>query len=353
MPDAGKQLLDELTGWAPQGGVVSVYVEIDPADRSEGWRIDLKNKLAGVDRAAAERVLARFPPDSPLPRGRTQVGFVELGGARREIWRGFQTASGATTAAQGDLPRLEPLMRILDDGGPFGVVVVSIEAVRVLEWTLGEVVELDGWELEVTSLDWHERKAPRRDPTAGTGVSASGRDQYAQRLDHNREQFLKQAGRLVASRYGDRDWRQLLVIGEADRPKLLIRGLGAVVDRVHEVHHDLIRAAAPEIAARVDEQLEGLNRAREQALIAQVERAIGSRNGAALGPEEVLETLAEGRAHHVIFDATREWERRDGVPISELMIQRALATDARVTPVEGSAAETLAERDGAVALLRY
>ncbi len=116
MPDAGTQLLDELTGWAPEGGVVSVYVEIDPADRSEGWRIDLKNKLAGVDRGGGERVLARFPPDSPLPRGRTQVGFVELGGARREIWRGFQIASGETTVAQGDLPRLEPLMRILDDG---------------------------------------------------------------------------------------------------------------------------------------------------------------------------------------------------------------------------------------------
>ena len=91
-------------GWAPEGGVVSVYVEIDPADRSEGWRIDLKNKLAGVDRGGGERVFARFPPDSPLPRGRTQVGFVELGGARREIWRGFQIASGETTVAQGDLP---------------------------------------------------------------------------------------------------------------------------------------------------------------------------------------------------------------------------------------------------------
>ena len=224
--------------------MVSVYVEIDPADRSEGWRIDLKNKLAGVDGPAGSEILARFPPELAAATrshpGRFRRAGRRDGGRSGAAFR--STYRRHARVAQGDLPRLEPLMRILDDGGPFGVVVVSIEAVRVLEWTLGEIEELDGWELEVTSLDWHERKAPRRDPAAGTGVSASGRDQYAQRLDHNRERFLKQAGGLVASRYGDRDWRQLVVIGEADRPKLLTRGLGALASRVHEVHHDLIRA---------------------------------------------------------------------------------------------------------------
>ncbi|MGH2987619.1 MAG: VLRF1 family aeRF1-type release factor [Solirubrobacterales bacterium] len=352
-PDAGERLLRELTAWDPEGGVVSVYLAIDHADRSEGWRIELKDRLAGVDRKVADRILARFRRDAPPPTGRTQIGYVEVGGERREIWNGFQMDGIATEVVAAGRPYLVPLVRMLDDGSPVGVVVVSLERVRVLGWALGQIEELDGWELEITSLDWHERKAPRRDPARGTGASASGRDQHAQRLEHNRERFLKQAGGLVASRYGDRPWRRIVVIGEGDRPRLLAMGTGPKRELVHEVRHDLIRAGAAEIGERLTEELEHLNRSREEALIAELNEAIGAGPGAALGPDEVLETLAEGRVRHVIFDGAREFEQHDGVPASELMIERALATRAQVTPVEGLAAASLREHDGAAALLRY
>jgi hypothetical protein len=259
-----------------------------------------------------------------------------------------------TRVVQARGPYLEPLARIVDDGWQLGVVLVALENVRVLEWAFGELEELDGWELEITSLDWHERKAQRVDPaTTGTGPSASGRDQYGQRLEHNRERFLKEAGQLVASRYGDRDWRQLVVIGEGDRPRLLVKGLGALRDRVHEIPQDLIRASASEILRRVDAEQEHLNREREERLVAKIEEAIGATPSPALGPDEVLTALEQARAHHVIFDATRDWEERDGVPISELMIERGLATGADVTPAEGLAAAALDQRGGAAALLRY
>jgi Bacterial archaeo-eukaryotic release factor family 10 len=352
--DNGRRLLREIADWRPQGAVVSAYVAIDPADRSEGWRIELKNQLGGCDPAAAKRVLARFPEENTLPHGRTQVGFIELGGDRRELWNGFQVSSDRTRIVQAPRPLLQPLTTLIDDGWPLGVVLVALENVRVLEWAFGEVSELDGWELEITSLDWHERKARRVDPAgAGTGVSSSGRDQYGQRLEHNRERFLKEAGELVASRYGDRGWRQIVVIGEGDRPRLLARGLGALADRVHEVPQDLIRASAAGVAARVEEELQHLNREREERLVSKIEEAISATPSPALGPDEVLTALEEARAHHVIFDATREWKQLEGVPISELMIERALATGAELTPAEGLAAAALERRDGAAALLRY
>ncbi len=351
--DAGERLLRQLNEWSPEGGVVSVYVAIDHADRSEGWRIELKDQLAGIDREVSDRILARFRRDAPPPAGRTQIGYVEVGGSRREIWNGFQVDGVATEVVAAGRPYLAPLMRMLDDGSPVGVIVVSLEGVRVLDWALGEIEELDGWELEITSLDWHERKAPRRDPARGTGTSASGRDQHAQRLEHNRERFLKQAGGLVVSRYGDRPWRRIVVIGEGDRPRLLAAGMGSKAELLHEVRHDLIRASVGEIDGRLAAEIEFLNRSREDALIAALKEAIGTDPGAALGPEEVLETLAQGRVRHVIFDPTRDFERYDGVPASELMIERALDTGAQVTPVEGLAAQRLAEHDGAAALLRY
>ena len=48
--DAGERLLRQLNEWNPEGGVVSVYLAIDHTDRSEGWRIELKDRLAGIDR---------------------------------------------------------------------------------------------------------------------------------------------------------------------------------------------------------------------------------------------------------------------------------------------------------------
>jgi hypothetical protein len=351
---AAQRLLREVAEWRPAGDVVSAYVAIDPADRGEGWRIELKNQAAECDDAAAERILGRFAELEALPHGRTQVGFIELDGRARERWHGFQMTTDRTRVVQAQGPYLEPLARIVDDGWPLGVVLVALENVRVLEWAFGELEELDGWELEITSLDWHERKAQRVNPaTTGTGPSASGRDQYGQRLEHNRERFLKEAGQLVASRHGDRDWRQLVVIGEGDRPRLLVKGLAALRDRVHEIPQDLIRASASEILRRVDAEQEHLNRVREERLVAKIEEAISATPSAALGPDEVLSALERARAHHVIFDATRDWEKRDGMPISELMIERGLATGADVTPAEGLAAAALEQRGGAAALLRY
>ena len=135
--------------------------------------------------------MPRRPPAAP------RSATSRWAASRREIWNGFQVDGVATAVVAAGRPYLAPLMRMLDDGSPVGVIVVSLEGVRVLDWALGEIEELDGWELEITSLDWHERKAPRRDPARGTGTSASGRDQHAQRLEHNRERFLKQAGGLV------------------------------------------------------------------------------------------------------------------------------------------------------------
>jgi hypothetical protein len=143
------------------------------------------------------------------------------------------------------------------------------------------------------------------------------------------------------------------VVGEADRPRLLAKGLGPMRDRIHEIPQDLIRASASDILSRVDAEQEHLNREREERLVAKVEEAINATPSPALGPDEVLTALEQARAHHVIFDATRDWEQRDGTPISELMIERALATGADVTPAEGLAAEALEPRGGAAALLRY
>ncbi len=351
--DAGWGLVRELSEWEPRGGVVSVYFEIDPADRSEGWRIALREELDNLAESVAERVLRRYPEGRPHPSGRTQIGFVEAGGDR-EVWTSVQMRLGEMTVVHAPRPFLTPLVRLLDEGGPLGVVVTSLERVRVFEWALGRIEELDGWELEITSLDWRERRSPQRDPGAdGTGTTAAGREQYMQRLDHNRARFLKQAGELIASRYGDRAWWRIIVVGEGDRPQLLAKGLGPRAELVHVIAHDLISEPAAAIGERVAEELVHLNREREEQLVERIEEAIGAEPGAALGQDEVLRALEMAQAYHVIFDPDHEFEPIDGLPPTEQFILRALATGAEVTPAEGLAAASLRERGGVAALLRF
>jgi Bacterial archaeo-eukaryotic release factor family 10 len=350
--DPGWELIRELSEWRPEGGVVSVYFEIDPADRSNGWRIALRDELAKVPADVASRVTARFPEGRPLPSGRSQIGFLEARGEREE-WTSVQMPLREVTAIHAPLPFLTPLLQLVDEGGPFGVVVASLERVRVLEWSLGRIEELDGWELEVTSLDWRERKAPQRDPARGTGTSAAGHDQYVERLDHNRERFLKEAGALIAGRFGDRPWKRVVVIGETDRPLLLAKGLGSMAELVHAVPQDLIGEPVARIAERIAGELEHLNHQREEALVPRIAEGIGAEPGAAVGQDEVLRALEMGQARHVIFDPGYDFKPVDGLPASERFISLALATGADVTPAEGLAAAALGQHGGVAALLRF
>ena len=331
--DPGWDLVRELSEWEPDGGVASVYFEIDPGDRGEGWRIALKDELENLPPQLAARVLERYPEGRPHPSGRTQIGFLESDGGR-EIWTSVQVKLSGPTVVHAPRPYLTPLVRLLDEGGPFGVVAVSLERVRVFEWALGGIEELDGWELEITSLDWRERKAPQRNPqTSGTGTTAAGRDQYMQRLDHNRARFLKQAGELIASRYGERAWRRIILIGDGDRPQLLAKGLGPKAELVHAVPHDLISETAAQIGERAAEELVHLSREREERLVERIEEAIGAEPGAAVGQDEVLRALQMGQVQHVIFDPDYDFEPIDS---SEAPQQRRDSAAASLPPPSSS-----------------
>jgi hypothetical protein len=375
----GESELAELVRWQPPAGVLSIYLEIDPADRGEGWRIELRNGLAAaIERAeearlrraleaAAERVAERLGEGGPRGEGRARVGFVEVAPKPgHEIWRVLHLAPRRTEIRHAQRPYLRPLLEILDDGAPRGVAVLSAERVRLLEWSLGRIEELEDWDLELLSLDWRERKAQRvSHPARAQWTAASGRDQFAQRLDANRQRFLRHVGELVGERAGRRPWRELLAIGGAEACRHFADGLGKTVE-LQRLEGDLIAERPAQIKARVEEVLEDLNRSREMAM---VERALAAAHAdgakGALGPQETLEALAQGRVAHLLIDAVRDYEgapleeglayASDGeqLPLAERLIELALSTSAAITPVEGEAAERLGEHGGVAALLRY
>src|SRR5437764_6787302 len=164
-----ERLLKQLSEWQPPHGVLSVYVDVDPADRGRAWRIALRDRLRELTEAAsphderrafeavAERVLERFPEHGVPPQGRGHVGFIEVARKPSEVWRSMQAAPRRVEVVHGARPYLRPLVEMFDEGPYVGVVLVSAERVRLLEWSLGATRELDDWEIVLWSRDWRER----------------------------------------------------------------------------------------------------------------------------------------------------------------------------------------------------
>ncbi len=372
------KLLRHLIEWGSEQGILSVYVQLEPGDRGRGWRIALREQLRELGertephaerrafQAAANEILERFPENGAPPEGRGHVGFVELAEKHpAAIWRSMQMSPRRTEVVRSERPYVRPLVELFAEGPHVGVALVSADRVRLLDWSLGAIRELEDWEITLFSQDWRERKAERSIPGRGTRTSASGRDQFGQRLDANRHRFLREVGSRVAEQGSKLAWRDLIAFGVEDFPDELAEGLAARVSSLHVVRHDLVSSREAQIAERVDAEVRKINVSRAAELVDQVDEAAGGEPGAALGPQESLEALSQGRARHLIFDANRDYEGRpleadltydvdrDGVAVGERLVELAVATDAEVTPLFDESAARLARHDGVAALLRY
>ena len=234
----------------------------------------------------------------------------------------------------------------------------------MLDWSLGAIRELDGWEITLFDQDWREGKAERAIPGRGTGPSASGHDQFSQRLDANRRRFLHEVAGLVAAEQSKRSWQDLLVFGAEDLPRDFAASVGNGAGPVHIFQHDLVSSKESQVAERVEAEVREVNTARAMELVGEIEEAIGAGPGVALGTQETLQALAEGRARHLVFNGERDFERiapvnlaydggREDLPLGERLVQLAVATDAAVTPVYEEPASKLDSHEGVAALLRY
>ena len=367
-----------LLRWRPEHGVLSLYIRVDPGDRSDGWHIEVRNGLNAViksaghgdheDSQALRHTVTRLEHElldtERQGEHRGLIGFVEIAPQPGdEHWYATQVPTPRTQVSSGPVPHVHQLLELLDDGAPLGVAAVSSERVRLFDWRLGRLDQLHDWELEYFAGDWKERKAQRpSDPAMGEGVSSSGRDQYNQRLEANRERFALQTGRLAGTESTRRKWRQLLIFGDERYAAKFREGAGGGEELGHAGPEDLVSETNLLIERRIEEMLPGLNRAREKSLVDRIKDLAYSEARSSLGVAETIQALSEGRVEHLVYDQGREYTDAefewDGQGDSELqpierMVELALASGAAITPVEGESAQALDEQGGVAALLRY
>ncbi len=380
-PSPSLEDVRRLVEWRPPLGVVSVYLKLDPADRAGAWHTELRNDLSrilwtanGLDhevrtalRATAERVTDRFASrERRLPRG--EVGFVAVAEepASERWWSTHLPPRSADSAYFAERPVVAPLLCTVARGTPRGVALLSAERARLLEWEPGRMEELHSWELTLFSGDWRERKAPRVvDPARVQGVSAAGREQYAERLAENRQRFLGQCGGLAARIASERGWPQIVAFGAPEQVRGFREGVSSPLAIEAGGEADLISEPLGRLAEPLAEAIERLDDERDRRLAERaLDEARGGTRGTA-GPQETMAALDEGRVDRLLIDAARTANATplplahgaqgpgDGAIDSESLVRRALACGAKIATVSGEAAELLAPVDGVAALLRY
>lgn len=369
-------------------GVLSVYVNADRRHDPtlQAARIDVKNRFRELQRQVTEDpgsgrgrelagALERLWPEvedlvDPTASGRGRMAFAALGGSW--VLRLESALPVATRVVMDDGPFLSPLLELVDEGRAAGVVLVSPGHARLLEWRAGSLQELHRMEQEYVEAP-HERAGQIGGGPQGQ-YHTPMREQRQSRERDWAQRFLDQAAQTAAQLAGERGWQRILVSGgERWTEPTIARFPSAFRDQVFADSRVLTGLDDAALGAAVTEWVHEQHTEREKRLLQQMRDTAGA-GRTALGVSEVAAALNSGRVAHLVYDPRVRYtgtvgadgalyggdevgpDGERGTPeprLTERLVERALQTGARISPVEGAADAELRDAAGIAALLRW
>lgn len=377
----------ELSAREAPNGFLSIYVDA-ASGRGEGLRdaaIELKNRLAELERNIAEEgpadraallrgTIAELSTDlerltDPTAPGRGRALFVALG--EDEPTRFACQMPLPNRVVYGEDPFIHPLLELLDEGQATGVVIASEAEVVIWEWRLGELEQLEQLIASESLEAPHERSGPVSAASERRSTTPAREQRQARERDRV-QQLMRNAAAEAARQASERGWERILISGGERLTDLVATELENGAFALVRDRRNLIGRSRAQLEAEVTEVLVADHREREARLVQELAEAAGA-GKATLGLSDVLGALNEGRVRHLIYDPHVRYtgsvgsdgrlypagemppggaQTAEETRLTERLVERALATDARVSPVEG-AAERLAEAEGIGALLRW
>ncbi|MCB0858348.1 MAG: hypothetical protein KDB57_09575 [Solirubrobacterales bacterium] len=383
-----KTRLQELRGLVDRdtgGTVLSVFARTDPRDPENssehpGWSINLKNGIrdatasVGDEHEAHQTALKlgaeaerRLHSASAAERGRSVALFLSADGSIDEFHT-FQipVRQGYVTFDSG--PVVWPMVDVIDRGQRTGIVLMSNDHIRLLEWFDGNAHDIESSTYDLELGDWKEyRGAARANPTRGQ-QSVVNSEAFKDRVKEWRNKFTRDCAVSIAEAADDLEFERIIVCADGE---LGTEFEAAVPDSLRErlidiIPVNLIDQSANEVADHVDERLREDWRKAVGEVADQALARIKAADRGAGGADETLLALGEGRVSHLIFDpyldtkadvlsdgARKAIEDAGEASIQEALVELALRTDARVSSASVDEVPALAEAGGVLALLRY
>lgn len=364
--------------------MLSVFCRTDPRDpenssETPGWAISLKNGLREVveatgsngDRQVAQRLAdeaeRRLQNASAGERGRSVALFLGANGTIDELHT-FQIPVRQGYVAFDSGPVVWPMVDIIDRGQRTGIVVMSSDHIRLLEWSDGIAHDIETSTYDLELGDWKQyRGAARANPTRGQ-QSVVNTEAFKDRLQVWRNRFARDSAASIAEAAGDLDLERIIVAADGELGAgFEAAAPGALKERLAEVVPvNLIDLSAAEIAEHLDQNLRDAWRSSVGEAAGQALNRVKAADRGAGGPDETLLALGEGRVSHLIFDpylqtkpaslsegARRAIENAGEASIQEALVELALRTDARISSASVDEVPALSEVGGVLALLRY
>jgi hypothetical protein len=379
--DLDEDLLLELVRARDPLGVLSIYVD---ANDPRAAAIEVKNRLAELERRVASngslaladavpRVVRRITPAlerlvDPGARGRGRALFAPL--SRPEVTTLSSQLRLPNRVVVESSPFIHPLLELLERGRPAGVVLLSAQAADLLDWRFGESHRIGRITAEPAT---DPAPRPRTGAVAESGPSARQITPLRDlKHDAMRSRLLGTVAAETDRQARARGWTRVVVSGSERLTTPLVAELPS---RLREISirepRQLDELDPAELAAVVGERLKEDQDALNHRLGRKLrDAALGAGRGA-LGLSEVASALNEARAGHVVYDPDVRYTGAvdaDGSlfgwsegaasavaepRLTERIVERALDTGARLTPIEGAASAVLEDADGIAALLRW
>lgn len=376
-----RELIDRESG----GPVLSVFCRTDPRDpanssETPGWTIALKNSLSEIaggengDHSNSQTVKQlcaeaerRMLSSSAAERGRSVALFLGANGSI-DSFTTFQIPVRHDNVTLDSGPVVWPMVDVIDRGQRTGLVLLSNDRIRLLEWSDGHTKDLEESTFNLELGDWHQYRGPARPQGTAAGGGVSNVTAYDDRVEVWRARFVKAAAKAIAESANELGFDRLVAAAEGELGAGFNEALPAEMRSklAATVHLNLIDLSAAEAGAALDPHLRQAWRdsvAGAGALALERSRA-GDRGLS--GPDEVLLALSEGRVEHLILDPYLETEEdnlsegsRNAIQaageasVQEALVELALRTNARVSSASVEEVPALAEAGGVLALLRY
>jgi hypothetical protein len=379
------ETLLELSRRTDPIGVLSVYLDARPGGVPAA-SLDIKNRLAELERRlvgdeSPERAHAVKEAITRLAGELERLTEPSEGGRGRILFAAIDDAWITRVSSQLPVPNrvvldrgpfIHPLLELLDEGSPAGVVLASRTQARLFEWRLGELIPLRELAAEAVEAP-HERSGPVGSRPGRRHGTPTGEQRRARERDQT-GRFIERVGAAASRLAHDRGWERVLVSAGEPLTGALVNALSPELrDVAMRDHRVLVRLDFPVLEDIITERMRAAHAEFERRLIGSVrEDAQGSR-AAALGLSEVVGALNQARVAHLIYDPQIRYQGSVGhdgslyaegettltyastadLRLTERIVERALETGARVTPAEEAARDSLAEAAGIAAVLRW
>ena len=376
-----RESLRDLATAAEGPSVVSVYARTDPRDPANtsgtpAWQVELRNGLGAIaerleagddrdDRLAfrtlRERIEQELVTLDPAERARSVAWFVGLDGTSLQRLS-LQLPVRRDAVVCDSRPFVSPLVDIVDRGAMTGIVLVSGDAVRLLQIEQGEPTEPADSTFALSLGDWRPFGGPA---AGGAAQTVSHQERYEARVDAQRDHLFHTAVTQTAQRLDKLGWERIVVVSERGVASRFREALTPELARrvIAESDHDLIGEEAAVIADTLAPLLEDAWIDRTRALIGQAREHADAGGAATLGAQETFGALAEGRVEHLVLDPDYDFSAAAGmIPaaiggpaemLGERAVELAISTGSHVTAISTAASDALREVGGMAALLRY